>query len=94
MPEVNSERTFIIDEKNVAQKTGDRNILVLYKTAAAVAIILALVCIGDFGHLFISTGDTSLGGHFWLVRGVELGLFVVLIALVIRILIRLLRRRK
>jgi anti-sigma factor RsiW len=94
MPEVSSERTFRIDEKNVAQKTGDRKLLILYRAAAGVAVILLLVCIGDFGHLFTSTGDTSLEGHLWLVRGVELGLFVVLIALVIRILIRLLKKRQ
>ena len=94
MPEVSSERTFRIDEKNVAQKTGDRNLLVLYRAAVGVAIILSLVCIGDFGHLFTPSGDTSLGGYSWLIRGAESGLFVVLIALGSRILVHLLRRRK
>ena len=94
MPGIRSERTFRIDEKIVGAKTEDKNLLVLYRTAAAVAIILALVCIGDFGHLFTPSGDTSLGGYFWLVRGIELGLLVVLIALITSILILLLRRRK
>jgi predicted anti-sigma-YlaC factor YlaD len=95
IPEVSSERTFRIDEKNVAQKTGDRNLLVLYRAAVGVAIILALVCIGDFGHLFTTIGDQPLDGlRFWSVRGIELGLLVVLIVLISRILIRLFKRRK
>jgi anti-sigma factor RsiW len=95
MPEVSSERIFRIDEKNVAEKTGDRKLVILYRTAAAVAVVLALVCAGDFGHLFTPAGDAPLEGlHLWSVRGIELGLLVVLIALISRILIRLFRRRK
>ncbi len=94
MPEVSSERTFRIDEKNVTTKPGDRKLLILYRTVAGVTIILVLVCIGDFGHLFTPSGDTSLGGYFWLVRGIELGLFVILVVLGLRILIHLFRRRK
>ena len=94
MPEVSSERTFRIDEKNVTTKPGDRKLLILYRAVAGVAIILALVCIGDFGHLFMPTGESPLGGYFWLVRGIELGLFVILGVLGLRILIHLFRRRK
>ena len=94
VPEVNSEHTFRIDEKNVAQKTGDRKLLILYRAAAAVAVILVLVCIGDFGHIFTPSSDTSLDGAFWLVRGAELVLLVVLITLITGILIRSHRRRK
>jgi predicted anti-sigma-YlaC factor YlaD len=95
MPEVNSERTFRIDEKNVAQKTGDGKLFILYRVAAGVAVILVLVCIGDFGHLFKTIGDQPLDGlRFWSVRGIELGLLVVLIVLISRILIRLFKRRK
>jgi anti-sigma factor RsiW len=94
MPEIHSERTFRIDG-NAAEKTGDRRLLVLYRAAAAVAIVLVLVCAGDFGHLFTPAGDAPLEGlHLWSVRGIELGLLVVLIALISRILIRLLGRRK
>jgi len=95
MPEVSSERTFRIDKKNVTGKTGDRKLVILYRAAAAVAVVLALVCIGDFGHLFTPAGSAPLEGlHFWSVRGIELGLLVVLIALISRIFIRFLGRRK
>ncbi|MDD4874155.1 MAG: zf-HC2 domain-containing protein [Dehalococcoidales bacterium] len=94
MPEIRSEHTFRIDEKNVTKKTCDRKLLILSRTAAVVAIILVLVCIGDLGHLFTPTGDSPLGGQFWLVRGVELGLLVALIVLISCILVELHRQRK
>ena len=75
------------------QKTGDRKLLILYRVTA-VAVILALVCIGDFMHLFTPAGDTSLGGYFWVVRVLEIGLLVVLITLIINIFVRLLKLRK
>ena len=94
MPEVTSERIFRIDERDVVQKTGDRKLLILYRVTAGVAVILALVCIGDFMHLFTPAGDTSLGGYFWVVRVLEIGLLVVLITLIINIFVRLLKLRK